>query len=527
MSHVFNACIDLDSRMNRISSIAAVIISSFVMSVIFFSISAYNDFPASNQNPYALRASVLSGLTPALSEDWLFKTTDPYPLATWITVLFLKHGPDGVYFLYFMVIGAFMLSFMIFLDSGNRRGDAVSSYLWSGLTVLSALVVGRLTGLSAGVADQLILGGYWEPSEAAVFLVISMLLFASGRSVWSALCAALAVALHPSIALGALIVETAACLRLLVERRWRELLILVGVFTVLVLPPVIYTIVRFMPTSVDLADRASRYLARQKLPFHAIPMHWLTALDILKAAMIALAACIYWKQNGRLSSVLFTSLILATVLTGIFAYLDDNRLLLLFPWRVSAVLAPIALILIVSTVLNSLPQRAWIYDHQKLLLIPILLLAGSVQFMKIYYDYPGFIPSYWIEAIFGTDAFDAKVQDRVERRDVINWAKGQDDPNGLYLVPLDFEQFRIKSGRPIFVDAKSHPWKDTEVIEYKRRIELAEKAFESLRECQKIEGNEFDVVILDNSSFLYKAKPDCKLYDEKQINFRFGFVKLK
>src|SRR5262249_37055780 len=153
-----------------------------------------------------------------------------------------------------------------------------------------------------------------------------------------------------------------------------------------------------MPTSADLADRASQYLARQKLPFHAIPAHWLTTLDVLKVMMIALGAYICWKRNGRLSSVIFTSLISATVVTGIFAYLDDNRLLLLFPWRVSAVLAPIALILIVSTVLNILPQHTWIYDNQRLLLIPILLLAGSVQFMKIYYDYPGFIPSYWIEA---------------------------------------------------------------------------------------------------------------------------------
>src|SRR6476660_3022158 len=96
--------------MNRILNVAASVISSLLASAIFFSLSAYNDFPASNQNMHALHASVLSGFTPALSEDWLYKTTDPFLLATWLTALFLKLGPGGVYFLYFVVIVAFTLA---------------------------------------------------------------------------------------------------------------------------------------------------------------------------------------------------------------------------------------------------------------------------------------------------------------------------------------------------------------------------------------------------------------------------------
>jgi hypothetical protein len=513
-------------RMNHISNVIAGIISLLVVSAIFFSISAYNDFPASNQNMHALHASVLSKFTPGLSEDWLYNTIDPFPLATRITALFLKLGPGGVYVLYFLVIAAFILAFMIFLDSRTVRKDALASYLWSGLTVLVALVLGRVTGLSAGVADQLILGSYWQPSEAGIILVISVLLFASSWPVWSAVCAAFAVALHPSIAFGALILTTAACVRLMIEGQWRELFTFGGVFTLLVLPPVTYTIIQFMPTTSDLAESARHILAREKLPFHAIPAHWLATLDILKIFIIAIAAYIWRKQNERLSSILSISLILGVIATAVFAFLDHDYLLLLFPWRVSAILAPIALILIVSAVLNGL-SHPWIYKQKLLLLfIPIMLLAGTVQFMKIYHDYPGFIPAYWIEATFRGGVYNMKVQDRLDRADVVNWAKRQ-DPTDLYLVPLDFEQFRIKSGRPIFVDWKSHPFKDTEVIEWKRRIEVAVKTFETLRECKKIDSNEFNVVIVDNSSILYKVEPNCKLYNEKQINSRFGFVKLR
>jgi hypothetical protein len=55
--------------------------------------------------------------------------------------------------------------------------------------------------------------------------------------------------------------------------------------------------------------------------------------------------------------------------------------------------------------------------------------------MKIYYDYPGFIPAYWIEATFRSGVYNRKVQDRLDRMDAINWAKSQ-DPTDLYLVPL-------------------------------------------------------------------------------------------
>ena len=306
----------------------------------------------------------------------------------------------------------------------------------------------------------------------------------------------------------------------MLERQWRELFILGGVFTLLVLPPVTYTIIQFMPTTNDLAEKASHILVREKIPFHAIPMQWLTTLDILKVFMIAIAAYVC-RKDRRLSSVIFVSLILGIVATVIFAFVDDDRLLLLFPWRVSAVLAPIALILIVSAVLNGLPHK-WIYQHQKLLFIPIILLAASVQFMKVYHDYPGFIPAYWIETTLRGDVYNMKIKDRLERMDVIKWAKRQ-DPTNLYLVPLDFEQFRIKSGRPTFVDWKSIPYKDVDVIEWKRRVDTAEKAVESLRKCKKIDSHEFNVVILDHWS---KVQLSCNLYSVNPINSRFGFIKL-
>jgi len=55
----------------------------------------------------------------------------------------------------------------------------------SDIRARSKLILPELTGLSASVADQLILSAYRQLSEAGVILEISVLLFASGRCVWS------------------------------------------------------------------------------------------------------------------------------------------------------------------------------------------------------------------------------------------------------------------------------------------------------------------------------------------------------
>jgi hypothetical protein len=150
-----------------------------------------------------------------------------------------------------------------------------------------------------------------------------------------------------------------------------------------------------MPTTSDLADRASHILVREQVPFEAIPMQWLTTLDIFKVFMIAIAAYVYRKQNARLSSVISISLILGIVATVIFAFLDDDVLFLLFPWRVSGVLAPIALILIVSAVLNvCFKWTKRVYNHQRLLFLCIViswLSAIYEDLLRLSWFYPGIL----------------------------------------------------------------------------------------------------------------------------------------
>jgi hypothetical protein len=47
----------------------------------------------------------------------------------------------------------------------------------------------------------------------------------------------------------------------------------------------------------------------------------------------------------------------------------------------------------------------------------------------------------------------------------------------LYLIPSEMEEFRLAAQVPVFVDWKSIPYKDVEVLEWHRRLQLSRKFY--------------------------------------------------
>ena len=78
-------------------------------------------------------------------------------------------------------------------------------------------------------------------------------------------------------------------------------------------------------------------------------------------------------------------------------------------------------------------------------------------------------------------------------RDAMDYVRQTMKPGDVYLIPPDdaeFDDFRLYTGAPIFINWKSHPYKDTEVLEWYRRLQLAEKfyaASETPGACQALQ----------------------------------------
>ena len=78
------------------------------------------------------------------------------------------------------------------------------------------------------------------------------------------------------------------------------------------------------------------------------------------------------------------------------------------------------------------------------------------------------------------------------------------------------ESFRLYTGKPIFVDHKSHPYKDVEVVEWKRRIDSQRKFYDSMKNG----GTDYvDSFLIKNKINFILTDNDAKLINTKTTNF--------
>ena len=119
-----------------------------------------------------------------------------------------------------------------------------------------------------------------------------------------------------------------------------------------------YVLIRFGPTSPEAFAEAQDLLVNFRIPHHARPDLWLDWVAVLQIAWVLLSIALV--KGTRLFPVLAVPFVLAALLTLAQVATGSSTLALLFPWRVSAVLVPVATTVILS----------------RLVALPVLPLGG-------------------------------------------------------------------------------------------------------------------------------------------------------
>jgi uncharacterized paraquat-inducible protein A len=147
-------------------------------------------------------------------------------------------------------------------------------------------------------------------------------------------------------------------------------------------------------------------------------------------------------------------------------------LALIFPWRVSVVLLPLSVTILLSHLVKWIPSETeqpnralfiWILPSLATALIAVTLLVGWVRI-----------------------SLDWQRKRSQPERPLMAFVAHQKQPQDVYLIPLKMQDFRLASGAPIFVDFKSTPYHPLEVIEWYRRYQLADEFYRS-PSCTKLE----------------------------------------
>ncbi|MEO0410076.1 MAG: DUF6798 domain-containing protein, partial [Cyanobacteria bacterium P01_A01_bin.135] len=141
------------------------------------------------------------------------------------------------------------------------------------------------------------------------------------------------------------------------------------------------------------------------------------------------------------------------------------------PWRISVFLVPVATAIILGALVKRLPleQPRWqrFSAIASATVIAILLMVGGAK--------------QWHKWTL-TD----------ETSGMIQYVQETAQSEEVYLVPPDdklLRRFRLATGAPIYINRKSHPYKDVEVIEWSDRLQRAKRFYrvkQPARQCRQM-----------------------------------------
>ena len=427
---------------------------------------AHSQLPlySGNQNSYLLHA-VARVEAPGLATDWFVRTLDPFPLFTALSAALMRISPATLHVAYALVLLAYGVALWLLVKAATPASG------WPGRTAVMAFLVllhsMQLNFLAqnfhdpwtpdfwtSGLASQYVLGPVWQPCVFGALLVLAVALAARKRYVAAVVLAVAAQALHASYLLGAASLVAGIAWAVWAEdgnaRRALRLLIGGGLA---MLPFFIFNLLRFRPSNPQVFDIAQNILFAERIPRHANPAIWWSNLAWLKIGLIVAGLACVWK--GSLRRVLLVPILFGLVLSLAAGLSRNPSLSLLFPWRVSVWLVPVALALVTGWLAEIIGR--WKPVRAVLAAISVLGVCACL-----------------LAAALGVHGFRQlrSAQDPLYE-ETLAAVHAHLQPGEVLLIPPHLEEFRLDAGVPIWIDRKTHAYQDKEILEWKARLEAA------------------------------------------------------
>ena len=459
---------------------------------------AYSQAPLyySNQNQYFLHGFTKAKLG-YLEKDWLGNTTDPTPLFSGLICLSITWLNENIFYLYFAMLQGVFLScaWIIYHRKNNNKPFEIGHYaLFSAIFILINSAALRWLSyrlfdqdypwfLQAGVAGQYILGAMFQPSNFGVFLLLGLSLFMVEKHISATVFTCLAGILHTTYLLGGAFIILGFQLYLVLDGKIKKA-ILIGILALLlVTPSVFYAAGNFQPSSSEGFKEAQEFLVKFRLPHHCLPQLWLDWVACLQILWIMLSLFLLRKQKAL--TVILVPFLLGALLTILQVVTQSNTLALLFPWRISSVLVPLATMIILSELLaycNPFISRLKPFVPSVVLSIILALLGIAIPVFKA-----GFVIKENENGILAHIKTNKTIDDLyllpVNVPNLASTTRGSlssdfkpigKKTTDTRIVPIDMQRFRLYAQAPLYIDFKAIPYKDADVLDWHRRLLLAQ-----------------------------------------------------
>ncbi len=420
----------------------------------------------SNQNTKFLIGLARGGYG-YLHNDWLAGATDPFPLFSKLVELTWRWGDPLLFHAYYiLLVAAYALAGLLiaswWFGEDAPRGKLA---LFAGfLFLFHAHPVRRLFHeyFPAGLGRQYLLGCYLEPATFGAFLLLGVGLFMHRWRYPGMLLLALAACMHPTYIIGASVLALSCFAWMLTDPSVsrKQACLALGIFLLALSPMLLYTRTALAPTSPEIQATAASILANERIPTHAKPDHW-RAADTLPLSLMMIFGIAVAHRRRLVLLMLPLALLIVGSLLWVAAFPSD-RLSLIAPWRVSSILVPLAVFVLLAQACHHLYRWAkplWRARPAHLLAAGAAVYLTAVGFYTLPKDYAR--------------------QRRKDTAALFAHIGAHKSPRDIFLTPVEMRDFRLATGAPAMVTWKSHPTRDIEFLAWYHRLRQADAFFKA------------------------------------------------
>jgi len=442
----------------------------------------------SNQNQYLLHGLAQAGYG-HLDHDWLANTKDPTPAFSFLVKWLYKLGGlvaiQAAYFVLLMYYFAMMWRLVKSFSSPPIVPFA--AIFTAAHAAIFRLMSVQINGIDypwyfqAGLAGQYLLGPGLQPSAFGVLLIGSLAEFSRGRPIRAALLAALAADIHATYLLPAALLVLGYAITSGREKT-RSAVIAVMVALAAVAPMLWYILFVLQDGGMKSNDAAVYILAQVRIPHHTQISRWLDWIAGLQIAWMLLGLILVRK------TALFRTLLLLAggglLLTLPLVFRDNDQLALVFPWRVSVLLVPIATAAVAARLAEHDRDNRVVAGLAFVVFLVqgaggVLVMALGLGYQMNEFELP--MLQHVRDQGGPNDVYliPTKLPAPTSKRGIESFTFTPPPRPGSQGIPVDLQRFRLASGTPIYVDFKSMPYATSDVHEWQRRMTQVEKWYET------------------------------------------------
>ena len=441
-----------------------------------------------------------------LNNDFVTDFTNHVPIFTGITFFLSKYfSINSLYLLHYTLYFICIFSiFKIFDKIFNFKNFEI--IIWFALF----LILFHENSYFSGVAGQSVINQTLQPSSFGIFFFVSFAFYLNAYFVLSVLSLCIAVYFHPTYLIHSIFFISGYLIFILIERNYKVFFKLGIIFTILIIPAILFLYKNFIIDEHQINYLAQKILVEKRIPHHANISYWFSYKDVI-SIFILFVGLFLIRKNKLIFLPTFTVAFLCISISLIQYFSNNYFIALLFPWRSSVFLMPITSLIILSFLIKKIKFNENILNKSALV---FFIFVFSVLTIK---------------NIFLEEKYNKRL---VDKKDLFEFLDNTKDIN-LLVTPTYLEDIRLNTSIPIFVNWKFHAFKNDEIIKWYERTQLVNEFYGAKNKTEqytllnKINSIQRASHILVDLNKQKKLIVDCKIINFNKRYFLYDIRKCK